>query len=64
LDLRCKNFDIIEEILLNIFKLNPKLSYKEVPFTFKKRLFGESKRNLLLFILTYIFTIFKLRLMI
>ena len=61
LNLKCKNFDIIEEILFKIFKSNPKLTYIEVPFKFKKRIFGKSKRNLFLFILSYIFTIFKLR---
>jgi dolichol-phosphate mannosyltransferase len=61
LNLKCKNFDIVEEIIYKIFKSNPTLSYIEIPFKFKKRIFGDSKRNLFLFILTYIFTIIKLR---
>ncbi len=60
LSLRCENFDIIEEIL---FKLNRrfKITIFEVPFTFKKRMFGESKRSLVAFIVTYVITLLKLR---
>lgn len=60
LSLHCNNFDIIEEIL---FKLNRRfgITIKEVPFTFKKRMFGESKRNLVWFMVTYIVTLLKLR---
>lgn len=60
LNLRCNNFDIVEEM---IYKLNKKylIKMKEIPFTFKKRLFGESKRNLPIFMLTYIYTLMKLR---
>jgi len=61
LNLSCKNFDIIEEILFKISRANPNLKIKEVPFSFKKRMFGETKRNLVLFVITFIFTIFKLR---
>ena len=60
LELRCQNFDVIEEIL---FKLNRrfKIKIKEVPFTFKKRMFGDSKRNLVVFMLTYLYTLLRLR---
>ncbi len=61
LELKCKNFDIIEEILFKLVKKNPGLRYVEVPFTFKKRMFGETKRNLLVFVLTYLCTIIRLR---
>lgn len=61
LDLRCQNFDIIEEILFKIFRAYPGIRVKEVPFVFKKRLFGETKRNLILFMATYLFTMIKLR---
>lgn len=63
LTLRCDNFDVVEEILFKLRKGNPGLRILEVPFTFKKRMFGETKRNLFLFILTYLYTIVKLRLM-
>lgn len=59
--LKCQNFDIVEEILYKIVKKNPTLLIKEVPFAFKKRIFGETKRNLFTFILTYIFTMIRLR---
>jgi dolichol-phosphate mannosyltransferase len=59
--LNCNNFDIVEEILFKLRRANPLMRFKEVPFVFKKRMFGETKRNLFVFILTYIFTIIKLR---
>lgn len=61
LNLTCNNFDIVEEILFKLKRKNPKIKFKEVPFIFKKRMFGETKRNLLVFIITYFFTIIKLR---
>jgi dolichol-phosphate mannosyltransferase len=62
LTLICANFDIIEEILFKILRYHPETRIVEVPFTFKKRMFGETKRNLVLFIATYLFTMIKLRL--
>jgi dolichol-phosphate mannosyltransferase len=59
--LTCNNFDIVEEILFKLRRAHPLIRFKEVPFVFKKRMFGETKRNLFLFIITYIFTIIKLR---
>lgn len=59
--LYCNNFDIVEEILFKLAKMNKSLKIKEVPFSFKKRMFGETKRNLFLFMLTYIFTLLRLR---
>lgn len=61
LALKCQNFDIVEEILYKIVRKNPEIAIKEVPFAFKKRIFGETKRNLAVFILTYIFTMIRLR---
>lgn len=61
LNLRCANFDIVEEILYKLKKQKDDLKIKEVPFLFKKRMFGRTKRNLLAFILTYLITIIKLR---
>lgn len=62
LKLLCNNFDIVEEILFKIHRHNDQITIKEIPYTFKKRMFGETKRNLVIFILTYIFTMIKLRL--
>lgn len=61
LDLVCDNFDIIEEILYKLSKYNKSLSIKEIPYYFRKRLHGQTKRKLLLFIITFIVTLFKLR---
>jgi len=59
--LTCNNFDIVEEILFKLRRAHPLIRFKEVPFVFKKRMFGETKRNLFVFIMTYLFTIIKLR---
>lgn len=61
LKLKCNNFDIVEEVLFKMVRANPKYTIKEVPFSFKKRMFGETKRNLFVFILTYVITLFRLR---
>jgi dolichol-phosphate mannosyltransferase len=59
--LRCDNFDIVEEILYKIRRTVPHARFKEVPAVFKKRLFGRTKRNLPLFVVTYLVTILRLR---
>ena len=62
LALKCLNFDIIEEMLYKINRRNPAVRIKEVPFSFKKRMIGKTKRNLFLFTLSYLITIIRLRL--
>lgn len=59
----CKNFDIIEEILVKLRKMNKHLKIKEIPYVFKKRMFGQTKRNLILFSFSYVFTLIKLKFM-
>ena len=62
LKLYCNNFDTMEEIALKM-KLNKedrKLVVKEVPIHFVKREYGESKRSLVKFILSFIDTLYKL----
>lgn len=61
LKLRCQNFDIIEEILFKIRWFHPDVRIKEIPFTFKARMFGKTKRNLVWFMITYLITIIRLR---
>lgn len=61
LSLKCENFDVVEEILYKILKNNPQLKILELPFSFKQRMFGETKRNLPKFIVTYVFTLIRLR---
>lgn len=56
----CKNFDIVEEILIRLKTKYNNIKIKEVPIEFSKRKYGKSKRNLLVFIVSYISTIFKL----
>ena len=63
LDLKCKNFDIVEEILYKFIRKKKDTKILEIPFSFKKRMFGETKRNLLAFIFSYFFTLIKLRIM-
>lgn len=59
--LRCNNFDIVEEILVKIQRQLKEVRIKEVPFTFERRKAGKTKRNLLTFIVTYFFTLIRLR---
>jgi dolichol-phosphate mannosyltransferase len=61
LNLRCKNFDIVEEILYKIKKNHKNIKILEIPYSFKERMFGHTKRNLFFFIFTYIITIIRLR---
>ncbi|MBT4121075.1 MAG: glycosyltransferase [Candidatus Magasanikbacteria bacterium] len=61
LSLNCNNFDIVEEIMFKLKKKNKSIKFLELPYTFKKREFGKTKRNLFLFAITYVITILKLR---
>ncbi len=61
LSLRCENFDIVEEILYKCLRQNKHIRILEIPFTFKQRLFGETKRNLLSFVFSYLVTLIRLR---
>ena len=60
LTLHCDNFDIIQEILFSLIGKNPNLKIKEIPFSFKKRIFGKSKRSMVIFIVSYFKTLMKL----
>ena len=59
--LRCNNFDIVEELLYKVYRGRNGVRIVEIPFFFRKRIFGETKRNLVVFMLTYFYTIIKLR---
>lgn len=59
--LRCANFDVIEEILFKIRRLHPEARFLEVPVGFRKRMFGETKRDLVTFALSYGLTLLRLR---
>ena len=58
--LSCNHFDIIEEIIFKLKKNNDKIKFLEVPYHFKQRKFGKSKRNFFV-IIAYLFSIIKLR---
>lgn len=60
LKLESNNFDIVEEILIKLCLENKEYRIREVPITFEKRKYGESKRKLGKFILSYINTMRKL----
>lgn len=55
-----KNYDVLQEVLLKLKLKKADLNIKEVPITFTKRMFGESKRRLIPFIISYIKSMFKL----
>jgi len=61
IELRSQNFDIVEEVLFKIGRRDRDARFLEVPFTFKERMFGHTKRNLFVFVLTYIGTLLRLR---
>lgn len=58
--LACSHYDILQEVLLKLKIGNSNFIIKEVPIEFQKRMFGESKRSLLLFVGNYIKTLIKL----
>lgn len=62
-DLVNKNYDVLQEVLMKMKLNNPTLKIGEVPITFTKRVFGESKRKLIPFIIDYIKSLFKLTMM-
>jgi dolichol-phosphate mannosyltransferase len=61
LNLVSKNFDIIEEILYKLKRSIKSLKILEIPYFFKGRLSGRSKRNLIIFTFSYLFTLIRLR---
>jgi dolichol-phosphate mannosyltransferase len=63
LRLVCAHFDIVEEILCRLVHGRPPATVKEIPVTFKKRMFGDTKRNLVVFVANYLYTIVRLRCM-
>lgn len=60
LRLDCRNFDLVEEIIIKLSVFHKDYRIREVPITFNKRMYGESKRDLLKFAFSYISTIVKL----
>lgn len=58
--LQNENYDVLQEVLLKLKIQKPDLKIREVPITFEKRMFGESKRRLLPFIWDYMKSLFRL----
>jgi dolichol-phosphate mannosyltransferase len=58
--LKCNNYDVLQEVLVNLKINKPDLVIKETPITFSKRIYGETKRRLLPFIFSYLKTLIKL----
>ena len=62
LNLKCNHFDIIEEIIFKLkFKFN-RIRIKEIPYHFRQRKFGKTKRNFII-IIAYLFSIIRLRIL-
>lgn len=59
-NLSCNNYDVLQEVLLKLKINKHNLRVLEVPISFDKRMFGESKRNLIPFMISYILTLLKL----
>ena len=54
------NYDVLQEVLLKLKLNNPNLKIGEVPITFEKRVYGESKRRLIPFVISYMKTLVQL----
>ncbi len=63
-ELICKNYDVLQEVLLKLTLKKQvrgkKLNVVETRITFDKRLFGNSKRRLIAFIISYMKSVFYL----
>lgn len=57
----CDNFDIVEEILIKFNDAYPDKKIREIPIKFNKRQYGDSKRDLVKFIFSYLSTIRRLK---
>jgi dolichol-phosphate mannosyltransferase len=60
LNLKCDNFDIVEEILVKLVFTHQYYRLLEVPFVFEKRKAGKTKRNLVVFAIGYLGTLLRL----
>lgn len=60
-DLQCTNYDVLEEVLVKMrLQKKGKFTIGEVPIEFDKRMYGESKRKLIPFMISYLKTLFYL----
>lgn len=61
IQLRCKNFDVVEEILVRLRSQKRDLCIVEIPDAFLQRVHGESHRRLGVFVVSYLLTLARLR---
>ncbi len=59
-DLKCHHFDIMEEILYKLSYYNENLRIQEIPYHFRKRIHGNSRRAFFVFAYSYFLTLLKL----
>jgi dolichol-phosphate mannosyltransferase len=59
--LTCDHFDVLEEVLVKMRRRHAGLRIVEVPVTFRRRMFGQTKRNLVTFALGFAVTLVRLR---
>ena len=59
-ELKCNYYDVLQEVILKLKINNKKFKIGEVPIKFNKRMYGDSKRQLLKFIASYIRTVLHL----
>jgi dolichol-phosphate mannosyltransferase len=59
--LTCDHFDVLEEVLVKLRRRHAGLRIAEVPVTFRRRMFGQTKRNLVTFALGFAVTLVRLR---
>ncbi|OGT06295.1 MAG: hypothetical protein A2103_00485 [Gammaproteobacteria bacterium GWF2_41_13] len=57
ISLTCQHFDVVEEIIYQLMLKDKNLNIVEIPFSFKKRLHGESKRSFFIFLYNYLVTL-------
>jgi len=57
--LTCANYEVLQEVILRMKKNKKDFTIAEIPIVFEKRMFGQSKRRLLRFILSYVQTLFR-----
>jgi dolichol-phosphate mannosyltransferase len=62
LNLKSNHFDIIVEIIFKLKLANYKIKIKEIPYHFRQRKFGKTKRNFFI-VIAYLFSILKIRLL-
>lgn len=56
--LTCENYEVLQEVILRMKKNKKDFTIAEIPIVFEKRLYGQSKRRLLRFIMSYVHTLF------